>query len=410
MSSHDEMSDEELWDRTHSDDVSDRADSLMELASRKQAIPDWDMAKSLYGSAADLYRDLEKESSLGHAIYSLGYCQYRLGEYEEAIKSLATSLQLGQEIIDSKVIAYSAGPLADCYSANGEPEKAIDFYEIAVDAFVEIEVETLAGINALAMGELHGIANRQTRALECFIRAFNIFQTGGDAIGAARAKDRMASALIEMGDYDQAVMHLKESHEVFEFSEVVDRATHALYRIGWTLNLAGKYLQAEGPLREAAVAFRQAGEWSRTALAETQLAYSLIFRDLETEHEYGQNLLRRAATYFEFAGELQNAWQVNSIKAELLALRGDLVAAIAIWKDILDQAISQEDLYYVRSARVNLAECLLEQGEITAAKEQLTEIDVAQWGENNVEIANFERVQKLVLEKLSETLNIELPK
>ena len=410
MPSHDEMSDEELWDRTRSDDVSDRADSLMELASREQAIPDWEMAKSLYGSAADLYRDLEKENSLGHAIYSLGYCQYRLGEYEEAIRSLAASLQLGQEIIDSKVIAYSAGPLADSYSANGEPDKAIEFYEIAVDAFVEIEVETLAGINALAMGELHGIANRQTRALECFIRAFNIFQTGGDAIGAARAKDRMASCLIELGDYDQAVVHLKESHEVFEFSEVVDRATYALYRIGWTLNLAGKYLQAELPLREAAGAFRQAAEWSRAALAETQLAYSLIFRDLETENNYGQNLLNRAATYFEFAGELQNAWQVNSIKAELLAIRGDLAAAVVIWKDILDQATENGDDYFVRSARVNLAECLLEQGETMSAREQLAEVDVASWGQNKVEIANFKRVQNLVLETLSETLNIVVVK
>ena len=51
MSSHDEMSEEELWEQSLSEDLVDRADSLMELAHRARNSEEWKSAKNLYGSA-----------------------------------------------------------------------------------------------------------------------------------------------------------------------------------------------------------------------------------------------------------------------------------------------------------------------------------------------------------------------
>lgn len=358
MSRSDEVPEEDLWERSRSDVLDERADSLMELAQRKKNADDWTLAKNLYGSATDLYKELDRQLDAGHAIYSLGYCQYHLGEYQEAVDSLKESLALGKELNDSKVIAYSSGPLADSYSALDRHEEAISSYELAVDAFVEIDDQVSAGINCLSLGELHGIAARQTKALECFIRAFNIFQTGGDAIGSARAKDRMASALVELGDYMQAIEHIRDSINAFEFVELDARVAHGHYRLGWTLNLAGKYFQAEQPLLTAIKMFRAEQDWSRAALAETQLAYSLIFRDLEAAQPEATKILERVASYFEAAGEIPNVLHVNSIGAERLMIAGEFLKASAIWKDILQQALEIEDHYSTRSARVNLAECL----------------------------------------------------
>ena len=410
MSTNDEMPEEDLWERSRSDVLDERADSLMELAHRKKYADDWTLAKNLYGSATDLYKELDRPSDAGHAIYSLGYCQYRLGEYQEAVESLKESLALGKELNDSKVIAYSCGPLADSYSALDRHEEAISSYELAVETFVEIDDQVNAGINCLSLGELHGIAARQTKALECFIRAFNIFQIGGDAIGAARAKDRMASALIELGDYEQAIEHIRDSVNTFEFVEAEGRVAHGHYRLGWTLNLAGKYLQAEPPLLTAIKMFRAEQDWSRAALAETQLAYSLIFRDLEVQNLEAIKILDRVASYFEAAGEIPNVLQVNSIGAERLMIAGEYSKAAAVWKDILQQALDIEDHYSTRSARVNLAECLLETGEVKAAQVQLGLIEAADWGENNLELQRLERVTNLMMSKLEESLNIEVTK
>jgi tetratricopeptide (TPR) repeat protein len=410
MSSHDEMPEEELWERSQSEDLVDRADSLMELANRARSRDEYQVARNLYGSAFDLFVELGKVTDAGIANYSFGYCQYRLLEYEEAIESLTASLTRGQEFNDSRTIAYSAGPLGDSYSALGSRDEAIAAYELAVDTFVEIEDHFQAGTNCLSLGELHGVEARQTKALECFIRAFNIFQSGGDAYGSARAKDRMASALIELGDFDQALMHIKDSLEVFTFLEKEERIAHMNYRLGWTLNLAGKYLQAEAPLRLAIKLFRENEDWSRAGLAEVQLAYSLIFRELDADHTEAQGLLNRAAAYFDAAGEQLNVLMANSVTAERLMNEGSFVEAAALWRDILSRAISYEDIFSARAARASLAECLFEIGEHTEAKQVFSEIDASEWGENKPELERIERIKKLMFEKLAETLNIEIPR
>jgi tetratricopeptide (TPR) repeat protein len=205
-------------------------------------------------------------------------------------------------------------------------------------------------------------------------------------------------------------MHIKDSLEVFTFLEKEERIAHMNYRLGWTLNLAGKYLQAEAPLRLAIKLFRENQDWSRAGMAEVQLAYSLIFRDLEADQTEAQGLLNRAAAYFEAAGEQLNVLMANSVTAERLMNEGSFVEAAALWRDILNRAISYEDSFSARAARASLAECLFEIGEHTEAKQVFSEIDASEWGENKPELERIERIKKLMFEKLAETLNIEIPR
>lgn len=408
MSSHDEIPEEQLWENSRSDDEEERADSLLELGHRARVLQDWTAAKNLYGSALDLYEKLEKESEIGRTVYSLGYCLYRLGEHGDAITTLQRSLAKGRELNDSNMIAYSAGPLGDCLAAVGQTDEAIAAYDLAVDAFVEIEDEASAGFNALSLGDLHGLSGRQTRALECFIRAFNIFQTGGEAFGSARAKDRMASALIELGDNEQAIMHLKDALDIFTFLEAEERIAYTNYRVGWTLNIAGKYIQSESYLRKASQSFRAAEEWSRAAMAEYHLAMSLIYRDHEEPQPEAEALIDRIATYFDAVGEQTNVLMVESLSADRLMIAGLWDDAAALWEDILSRAIVYNVQSSIMTARVNLAECLFMCGRHLEGQKVFEEVDAGFWGENNPELENIERVKELMLATMPSTLPIDV--
>ena len=83
---------EELWEKTHSEDLGERSDALIELGERKVQEEDWLMAKNLFGSAADILDGLDREVDLTRAIYSMGFCQYRLDEGQDAIQTLKLSL------------------------------------------------------------------------------------------------------------------------------------------------------------------------------------------------------------------------------------------------------------------------------------------------------------------------------
>jgi tetratricopeptide (TPR) repeat protein len=409
MSVHEDLPDEELWERSRADDPFDRAGSLMELGDRGIKSEDWALAKNLFGSAYDLYIQQDRTAEAGKANYSFGYCLYALKEYEEAREALERSLATGREINDSRVIAFSAGPLGDSLAALERSDDAIEIYSLAIETFFDLEEYYAAGINSLSQGELYGASGQQTNALASFLRAYNIFQTGGDAFGSARAKDRMASALIELGDYEQALAHIKDALATFEFLEVEERIVHMKYRLGWTQVLAGNYAQARKPLKIAIKLFKKNKEVSRAALAELELITALYRLDRDdVDHDLNQRA-ERIKTYFEHAGESQNVCYVDGLTAEKLTDIKMYEAAADIYRDIIARATLIENNPLIWTSKASLAECLFHLGLQQEAREILGEVDAKSWGENKPELDKLEKVKNLMFEKMAETLNIIVP-
>lgn len=388
-----EISDEKLWEATRSEDLDVRADALLALAERFRFREDYVEAKNLYAAARELFIELDKDALVMRCTYNLGYCHYRLDQYEETIVEMNKSLASGREVNNSASIAYSAGPLADSLSELGRIDEAIEAYELAVEGFVDIEENLLAAINCKSLGDLHGQSGRPTKALECFIRAYNLFQQAGEAEGAARSKDRMAAALIELGDFDQAIAHLRDALKVFEFIEEEERAAYTKYRIGCTYNLAEKYGQAEAPLREACKWFRANKLWSKVARTEMNLCESLIFQNPKVENYEAKELLPRVLSYFESAGEHANLLSANSIEATRLVKIEDFSKAIEAWSQILVESINLGDEHYISLARLNLAEALIGAGQHVAASEQLSFVSPQSWNENKSATDRYEAIQ-----------------
>jgi tetratricopeptide (TPR) repeat protein len=403
-----EMPEDELWNLTHSQDLGERSDALIELGQRKIQEEEWVMAKNLFGSAADILDGLDREVDLTRAIYSMGFCQYRLDEGQEAIQTLRVALKKSQDMGNARSVAYSAGPLADTYANLFYYEEAVEAYEIAVDAFEEIGDLYSAGINALAMGEVHGRKERQTRALEAFIRAFNVFQRSGDAIGAARAKDRMASALVDLNDFDQALMHMKDALHVFEHIDNPERVAYMNYRIGKLLVLAEKYQNAIEPLRKAIKYYRAESDWMQTAYAELSLANALRLIDPLEDNAESEMLFRRLSSFFEAAGSISYSLIIQTMQGDKLADRGQLEAALAIFQDVVNRAIDIDDDDTLMSARTSVAELLFRLGRHTEGREVFAQVDVSHWGENKRELERIESVTALMLTGLTNTLNIEI--
>lgn len=404
--SYDEMTDEELWEQTQSEDLDGRAYSLRELGQRKIAEENFPMAKTLYGSAADVFSKLERELELAGCIYSVGYCHFRLGEHADAVATLADALARSEQLADSRSISAAARRLAVCYTLLGEDDKAIPKHELALEACLEVDDSFNAALNCLELGEIHGRNARQTKALESFIRAFNIFQSSGDAFGAARARDRMASALIELGNLDQAIMHIRDALLTSEHMENPERVAFFQYRLGWTLVLNKKYYPAISHLRSSAQFYRAGQDWSNAAVVEIQLANALRLMDPETPNQESETILLRLAAYFESAGDATNALTVESIKGEKLLEAGAFDAAAEVFAGIVSIADDLEDAPLGRQARASQAEALFKAGRMTEAKEVFAEIDASLWGENDVELERIEKLKKLMLDTMALTLNI----
>lgn len=393
MTDFNELTTKELLEAIKSPDLEIRGDALYELGDRSRLNENWEEARSYFDAALQVYTDAKRTHEILRTSYALGFCMYRLQDYKAALNHLGYSLHHARQENNARTIGFSAAPMGDCHASLKRFDEAIEMYELAVGAFEEIEDSFQAGFNSLALGELYGQTGKQSKALECFVRAYNHFQTDGDANGAARAKDRMASALVDLGDFEQALHHLHDALKVFELIEEEERAAHTNYRISWTLNLAERHTEAEPYIRKAISFYRSNKHWSEAALAELQLCESLMLRDPAAENPEASQLLSRIIAYFESVGEQANVITSNALIAEKLTMQGSYKEATAAWNEILQESIGLYNPYFIRMARLNVAECLSLQGNFKEAAAELSKIS-PDWGEDKLNSGRYESLKK----------------
>lgn len=365
---------EKLWADVESNDLSARADALYELGDKAREEENWSDAKGFYSASLDLYTSLGKFQEASRANYSVGFCHYRAEEYSEAIVALSTALADAMAINRTVGIAYSAAPLADSFVELGRINEAMNAYKIAISAFAELDELFFAGVNSMALGELYGQSKDFDRALESFVQAYNFFQTAGDAVGSARAKDRMASALIELGDHKQAQKFLNDALTIFEKIDDAERVAFTKYRIGWTLNLRELYLKAQQPLRDAIRYFKSVNNLTLQSAAELQLCESLIFSNSETQSGEAINLANQLITYFEAVGEQTNQLIAKSLLASKNQAQGEYKKSLTAWNAILRAAKKLQYREIIEYSQVAVIECLVALGHLDKAKNQLQQL------------------------------------
>lgn len=371
MSENEKKELERLWADVESTDLAARADALYELGDNARQEENWIDAKGFFSAAFDLYTALGKFQEASRANYSVGFCHYRSEEYSEAVAALSVSLADAISINRTPGIAYSAAPLADSFVELGRSNEAINAYKIAISSFAELDELLFAGINAMALGELYGQQKDFDRALEVFVQAYNFFQTAGDAGGSARAKDRMASALIELGDHKQAQQFLNDALTIFEKIDDAERVAFTKYRIGWTFNLRELHLKAQKPLRDAIRYFKSVSNLSLQSAAELQLCESLIFSKVDTQSTEAITLAKQLISYFEAVGEQSNHLVAKSLLASKDQAQGEYKKSLSAWNGILKEAKKLEFPEIIEYSQVAVIECLVALGQLEKAKKEL---------------------------------------
>ena len=392
--------DSNLRQLAQSQDLEERAFALMELAHLARGTDNWVAARDYYGSALDVYSQLNNEAEVARASYSLGFSQARLGQHQDAVANLQLALERARELNDSGDIAYACGPLGDSLAKLGRLDEAAEVFGIAVTAYEDIGEPGQAGFACLSLGDLLMEQNRQSQAHEQFSRAYNLFQKAGDAFSAAVAKDMIALALTDLDQARDAGKLLDQALSVFEFLEAEERVAELHYRIGYTTNVLGYYSQAKSSLQVAARSFRKHNEFSRAALAEAELAKATLYSDLKAKNEAQVASLVRISAYFVAAGDQKNSLYADAILARWDMLReGFMHSAARRWSHILDRALEHGETETAQLARIYLAECELWKGVYSLGRELLADVDPGSWGDNARTQAEFERVSAIALEK-----------
>ena len=236
------VTEEMLWERIPETTGLDRANTFYELSARIYARGQYDEALALAETARDIYAELGPivpADGLAQAYSAIGYNLNQLKRNSEAAHAMSKAVELLRE---------SKSPLAiDLACTLGEWCFGAKDYEKTIECMRECVQEHLVdGNEAGAANDLHLIGcahrelNQHEKSLEAFREARVIFKNIKEVINVARCNQKIAHALIELGEGESALAAAQKSLDVFSTAHDHRRETYSLFELGKAQILTGE--------------------------------------------------------------------------------------------------------------------------------------------------------------------------
>ncbi len=396
MPDFDEMSVEELEELTTSADKAERAGALLEMAIRHDRDSDYFLSVVDAGSARQLFNEVGDTFNEARSGYIEATGLYRKDDNDEALAAVDSALELMNSLLNEVDIAFALRLRSQVLQSLKRRDEAAITLRNAMELFESNDLKSMAGICALDIGEIHGSADRLREALETFEKALELFIAEGDLVGTGRAHDRIASALISMGNFDEAIVHLRESLHTFEFINEESRIAYAQYRLGWTLVSNGEHIEAMPLLEQASQWYKAASRWGDAADVDHQIAHALTSDGQEAK---ARALYEQVRAVYAGLGNRDQTIIIECNIAESMARTREFDKAVALLRRNLEQSRLIEDDYLIRSISMRLADTLLELNTFDAAEEALTVLEaspIENWGDSHLDkVRNLDVYRKV---------------
>ena len=213
------------------------AGALSLLADRNCTVGEWSTALSEASQALGLLESLPVSPVLGWAHETIGWVRYFMGDYVQALDSLAIALRVAEETEDQSLEAYVLDRIAS----------------------------------------VQGSAHRLDVSLETHLRALSMHREQGDRLGEALALNNMAYTYMDLDKLEAALdaaqrslAYNEELGSVYLMMGVLDTLSEVNLRMG-RLDEAERYSRRELALAERCHAEPDAGD-SMLALGRIECA------------------------------------------------------------------------------------------------------------------------------------------
>jgi len=303
-------------------------------------------------------RALENEREAEAAIIdTIGYAYHQLGSYDRALENYLISLNIYQEIQNTRGEAWGMHNLARIYKVNGDISRSIEHDLKSLTLFREINYVTGISLILFTLGESFRSIGDMKKALQSHLESEELFATENMAFGLSRAQTAIAEIYSEMGKDDEALKYFQKAEKNNEVVPSKDVKSTTLASLGFfylkrnQLSEAEQYLQDALKMMDGTDAkpalkrihdglyqvYKQQGK-PEIALVNLEILMTL---NEQIQREESQTRMEKMQIQMELEKAEQEAeihrlryielaeMQASLIQSEKLALLGNLVAGIA---------------------------------------------------------------------------------
>ncbi|MBN2586075.1 MAG: tetratricopeptide repeat protein [Candidatus Fermentibacteraceae bacterium] len=189
-------------------------------------------AEAAARTGLEIYRRMENEAGIRHALNVIGSIYFRWGRYSSALENYMEALRIHEKLNN----APDPGILSNIgavYLQIGDTEKALECYSRVHDMAEEMDgpadLKTAALIN---MGEIFGRMGMNDAALENLSMAGELARANDMKQAMAAIEDNTGSVMTRLEKYDEAMEHFNLSLSMFRSLEDVKGEALVLCNMG----------------------------------------------------------------------------------------------------------------------------------------------------------------------------------
>lgn len=330
------------------DDRGGEADVLSNLAIIHRTWGEVQDALSLYGQALTLWHGLGRESAQAIILYNLGELHLAVGRPRDALDSFRRAFPLQRDGRQRGLTLSGAG---EAY-AQLKLFRAADFaFRRAIELLRKTGRKTDLVTALSRRGSLYLDMGRTRQALALFEKALRLARAIGDRRGAAVALAGSAQCYNLLGRDAEALRRFEQARSLFlEIGErdavaaTLYRSAQALQNLGQTAAARSAIEQSLGiteSLRVEPVRVKLRSSYSALVRARYQLYIDLLMRTGRQALAFEASESARARAILDEIAEA-GARVDSDIRADLLALRRDLLGRRRVSEDRRDEWLSAE--------------------------------------------------------------------
>jgi tetratricopeptide (TPR) repeat protein/DNA-binding XRE family transcriptional regulator len=261
---------------------------------------------------------------------SLAYMTQRPNALELAEKALAVCRSLTP--IPTPTEARLLGIVATAHVANFEWDKAVEFYQAAIEAAGSyFDLRGLAKMYSGLSSAYHELGQIDIAARYA-TRSVTLLEVLRDRVSLARSENNLGLILMARGDLDSAREHLDRSLELSEDADLEIGRSYVLLSLCELCLREGNLEQAQAFARESLLLAERLNE--ETNVAEAHMWLGRI-ADKLGDHPTADYEFALAIRGLEQLGTDERLFQCHGIYAEVLERRGDVAQAYVHMKKAL---------------------------------------------------------------------------
>ncbi len=231
----------------------------------------------------ELFRQLGETEQERTTCYDLGSWQFDLKQYQEAVDNFVLAASLGEKV--AKANAYYM--LGQCYRMWEKQQEAIEYYQKAVDIYVEHDNQEWAGKALDYIGQIYKSLNDYEKAIDSQKKRLELMQKMSDRQNEQTALYRLGCVCEDNQQYSQAIEYLNSALTLANELNQKGNVANAHYMLGSTYEKLEQLDEAIDHYREAETLYTETGNQQWVENSRSQLKK---LEDQQTEAKKQQDL------------------------------------------------------------------------------------------------------------------------